>query len=123
MATDQIANYLQSLRRRSGFSQSELAHTLGIVSQYQVSRHERSLSAPTLHAALGYEALFRKPVAEIFPGFYETISAGIEDRILAMTKILQDSSVKGRQAEPIARKLEFICERLSPESSNATPTR
>ena len=81
MASDQIANYLLALRKRSGFSQGELARTLGIVSEYQVSRHERSLSTPSLLGALGYAAMFRRSVTEIFPGFNRTISTGIEERL------------------------------------------
>jgi len=122
MTSDQIANYLQVLRRKSGFSQGELAILLGVVTESQVSRHEQSISIPGLIAALGYEAFFHKPISEIFPGLYCTVSAGIEERLLQLEKLLQDSSIKGREAEPIARKLEFISERRNTKSSHATET-
>jgi len=57
MTSDQIANYLQVLRRKSGFSQSDLAILLGIVTESQVSRHERSATVPGLLAALAYVPL------------------------------------------------------------------
>lgn len=122
MTSDQIANYLQVLRRKSGFSQGDLAILLGIVTESQVSRHERSESIPGLLAALAYEALFGKPISEMFPGLYRTVATGIEERLLHLEKLLQDSSVKGREAEPIARKLEFVCERRNAKPSNATET-
>lgn len=122
MTSDQIANHLQILRRKSGFSQDELAVLLGIVTESQVSRHERSESVPGLLAALGYEAFFNKPISEIFPGFYRTVSVGIEERLLHLERLLQDSSIKGREAEPIARKLEFMSERRNTRPSNACET-
>jgi transcriptional regulator with XRE-family HTH domain len=122
MASDQIANYLLALRKRSGFSQGELAEMLGIVSEYQVSRHERSLSTPSLLGALGYAAMFRRSVAEIFPGFYRTISTGIEERLRQMEQQLQASTAKGRDADPIARKLEFMWERRNPDAANGVQT-
>jgi len=122
MTSDQIANYLQVLRRKSGFSQSDLALVLGIVTESQVSRHEQSVTIPGLIAALGYEAFFRRPISEIFPGLYYTVSAGIEERLLQLERLLQDSSIKGREAEPIARKLEFMSERRNAKPSNAAET-
>jgi len=120
MASDQIANYLQVLRRKSGFSQNELALVLGIVTESQLSRHERSVGAPGLLAALAYEALFHKPVSEIFPGFYRTVSAGIEERLDRLEQLLQESSVRGHKAAVIARKLEFMWERRNIEPPHAT---
>jgi DNA-binding XRE family transcriptional regulator len=122
MASNQIANYLQVLRRKSGFSQNELALILGIVTESQLSRHERSASAPGLLAALAYEALFHKPVSEIFPGFYCTVSAGIEERLVRLETLLQESSIRGRKAAAIARKLEFMWERRNVEPSHAIET-
>jgi len=122
MASDQIANYLQVLRRKSGFSQSDLTLVLGIVTESQLSRHERSVSTPDLHTALAYEALFHKPVAAIFPGLYRKVSAGIEDRLVRLERLLQESSVRGHKAAVIARKLEFMGERRNFEPSHAIET-
>jgi transcriptional regulator with XRE-family HTH domain len=122
MAPDQIPNYLQVLRRKSGFSQRELALVLGIVTESQLSRHERSVSAPGLLALLAYETLFRKPVSEIFPGIHRTVSTGIEDRLVHLEQLLQGSSVRGHKAAAIARKLEFMWERRNVEPSHASET-
>ena len=122
MTSEQIDSYLQVLRRKSGFSQSDLALVLGIVTESQVSRHEQSVSIPGLLAALGYEAFFHRPISEIFPGFYRTVAVGIEERLLHLERLLQDSSIKGREAEPIARKLEFMSERQNTRPCNANET-
>lgn len=119
MASDQIANYLQVLRRKSGLSQSDLKLVLEVVSETQVSRHERSATIPGLLAALGYEVLFQRPVSEIFPGLCKTLSAGIEERLLRLEGLLNESTCKGRRAESIARKLEFMWERKNPEPPDA----
>lgn len=121
MASDQIANYLHILRRKSGLSQSDLELVLEIVSESQVSRHERSASIPGLLAALSYEVLFQRPVSEIFPGLRSTLSAGIEGRLLRLERLLHESNSKGRRAEAIARKLEFMCGRRNLEPLNAEP--
>jgi transcriptional regulator with XRE-family HTH domain len=119
MTSDRVVNYLQVLRRKSGFSQSELALTLGGVSESQISRYERSASMPALIAALGYEALFHQSISEIFPGLYHTVSSGVEERLLRLERLLEESSIKGRRAGPNARKLEFMWERRNHELSNA----
>jgi hypothetical protein len=92
-------------------SQKELGQLLGYPSEGTVSRHERLCSTPPFQVALGYEAVFRVPVAELFPGAFERIRQDVEERIARMERGLQDSSAKGREAARIARKLEWIWER------------
>ena len=116
MAPDHIASYLRTHRKRSGLSQRELASILGFLSEIQISRHERSVTIPGLLIALGYEAIFRAPISEIFPGLYQTVAASIEERLADMEKNLQQSTTKGREASSIARKLEWLWERRDAES-------
>jgi DNA-binding XRE family transcriptional regulator len=88
-----------------------LARLLGFRSEVPVSRHEHSSTAPDLQTALSYEAIFRVPISELFPGAYRVVLAGIEEQLASMEEALQQSTVKGRGAAIIARKLEFLCER------------
>ena len=67
--------------------------------------------------ALGYQAVFRVPVAELFPGVYETVELGIEKRLAAIEIDLQESTVKGRRAHTVARRLEWFYERNSRKPS------
>ena len=116
MTLKQIANYLRLHRRKSGLSQRELASIVGALTEVPISRHERSVTMPDLLIAVGYEVIFRAPISELFPGFYQTLEASIEERLADMEKELQESTAKGRRAASIARKLEWLWERKNPET-------
>jgi len=117
MTTKQIANYLRLHRRKSGLSQRELAQIVGSLTDIPVSRHERSVTVPALLIALSYEVIFHVPISEIFPGLYQIVATGIEERLASLESDLQTSTAKGLQAASIARKLEFFWERNNPETS------
>lgn len=117
MSSSSVGTYLRFLRRKSGLSQKELARILGTVTGGQVSRHERSVSPPTLIAAFGYQVMFRQPASEIFPGLFHTIEAGVVERIEAYEAALGESKAKGRAAAPVARRLEWLNERKESELS------
>jgi transcriptional regulator with XRE-family HTH domain len=118
MTLDPIAAHLRTLRKRSGLSQKELAHILGFRSGVPISRHERSDSVPDLLTAFGFEAIFRVPISKLFPGLYQTVEVGLEERLAKMEDELHQSTAKGRDATPIARKLEFFGERKNTDSNN-----
>jgi len=107
--------HLRTLRRRNGLSQKELADILGFRSGVPISRHERSEAVPDLLTALAYEVIFRVPISELFPGLYQTVAAGIEERLAKMEDELGRSRAKGREAVPVALKLEFLNGRRFPE--------
>ena len=119
MTSDPHAAHLRSLRKRSGLSQKELAHILGFRSEAPISRHERSDAVPDLLTAFGYQAIFRVPISELFPGLYQAVALGIEERMATMEDELHKSTAKGRTAVPVAHKLEFLCERRD-VGSNST---
>jgi DNA-binding XRE family transcriptional regulator len=119
MKHSHLASYLRSHRKRSGLSQLEIAQLLGYPDAGQVSRHERSYCVPSLLIALSYQAVFRVPVSDLFPGAYEMTKQTIEGRLAKMENDLQQCSAKGRNAAMIARKLEWMCVRQSPEQSNS----
>jgi transcriptional regulator with XRE-family HTH domain len=106
-----IASYLRSHRLKSGFSRRELAEIAGLLTETQVARHERSNMLPSLMAALSYQAIFRTPITELFPGLYETIAQGIEERLSALEHALENSSARGSKANIIAIKLLWLNER------------
>jgi transcriptional regulator with XRE-family HTH domain len=121
MTSDQNPARLRSLRIRSGLSQKELACILGFRSGVPISRHERSESVPDLLTAFGYEAVFRVPITQIFPGLYEAVELGIEEGLTTLENKLGQSTAKGQEAIPVARKLEFLCGRRDPKSNDDTP--
>jgi len=113
MALSPLGSYLRTHRKRSGLSQRELADILGLLTEWQVSQHEKSLTVPILLTAMSYEILFRVPISRLFPGIYETVRDNVESRLAELEKRLQQSSTKGREAIRIARKLEWLFERNS----------
>lgn len=112
------ASYLRSHRKRSGLSQKEVADLLGYLHEGEISRHERLTTVPPFHIALAYQALFRVPVSEIFPGRYETAKHEVEARLEKMVEDLHQRTAKGREAAMIARKLEWIWERENQEHAS-----
>jgi len=100
-------------------NQRELAELVGIIAQHQISTHERSVAFPSLMAALSYQAVFCVSVAELFPGLYESIQMNIEERLSALEKRLQESTAKGRSAQVIARKLEWLWERKNLQTADS----
>jgi DNA-binding XRE family transcriptional regulator len=119
MNHSRLASYRRSYRKRSGLSQREIAHLLGYPDQGPVSRHERLCCVPPLMIALSYQAIFRVPISDLFPGAYETAKQAIEERLAKMESTLQQCSAKGRNAAMIARKLEWMWERQNPEQSDS----
>jgi hypothetical protein len=99
---------------KSGLSRRELAEVVGFLNKVQVARHERLDALPTLIAALSYQAIFKVPVAELFPGFYESIVDAVEERLSELERSLHDGSAKGRKAHVTARKIVWLSERRCP---------
>jgi transcriptional regulator with XRE-family HTH domain len=111
MPLQNAAQYLRSLRSKSGLTQRELASILGLISGVTVSRHESASTMPVLLVAMGYQVIFRAPIEQLFPGTYEAVRQNIEDRLSEFEAELQQSSIKGRRAAMIAQKLEWLWER------------
>jgi transcriptional regulator with XRE-family HTH domain len=80
MASRRLPNYLVAERKRLALSQEEVAFMLGKKSGEQVSRHERFSLVPTLETALEYEAIYKKPVSELFAGIFDAASDRVADR-------------------------------------------
>jgi transcriptional regulator with XRE-family HTH domain len=114
MTTPHASSYLRTYRKKAGLSQNDLADILGLVNELQISRHERSLTLPLFLTAISYEVIFHVPIAELFPGLYETVRQNVEMRLGELEEQLHQSSAKGREATVIARKLEWLCERRNP---------
>ena len=78
-----LPNYLRIHRKQSSLSQEEVAFLLGMKGmdkQNKVSRDENYSRVPTLKIALAYEAIYGKPIRELFAGLYEEIAPGVSSR-------------------------------------------
>jgi transcriptional regulator with XRE-family HTH domain len=78
-----LPNYLRTNRKRMSLSQEEVAFLLGMKGMDKggkVSRDENYSRVPTLEFALAYEAIYGKPVRELFAGLYDEIAHEVSSR-------------------------------------------
>jgi transcriptional regulator with XRE-family HTH domain len=78
-----LPNYLRTNRKQFALSQEEVAFLLGVKGMDRggkVSRDENYSRIPTLETALAYEAMYGKPVRELFAGLYEQIAPEVSSR-------------------------------------------
>jgi len=83
-----LPNYLRTNRKQISLSQEEVAFLLGVKGMDRggkVSRDENYSRIPTLQTALAYEAIYGKPVRELFAGFYEQIAHDVSRRAKLLT--------------------------------------
>jgi transcriptional regulator with XRE-family HTH domain len=106
-----LGNYLRTHRRRTGLSQRELGYLLGYSDEGAVSRHEQSQTIPPLLSALGYEVIFRVPIAKLLPGIRLTVEQTMEARLLLLEQELQLGTGKGARAKTVAQRLAWLYER------------
>jgi hypothetical protein len=110
-ANGRIENYLHAHRTMAGLSEREVGILLGYADEGAVSRHEQSKTLPPLLSAIGYEIVFKKPIAELFPGIRETVEKRIEEQLLRLEEDLQQKHGEGRRRSRIAQKLAWLSER------------
>lgn len=76
-----------------------------------ILRHEHFRSTPPLAVAVGYEIVFRVPIAQIFADLREVVAKDIEARLAEFEASLGDHSARERNAKVIAQKLLWLAER------------
>ena len=112
-----LPNYLQTQRKRLALSQEEVGFLLGIAGMSKgnkVCRDENFAREPSLQDALAYEAIYGRPVRELFVGLYQEA----EQAVTARAKILNFRKVQ----KPDARRQQAIirlARKASVNSSNA----
>lgn len=85
---------------------------MGTRSGARVCRDERFTREPSLETALAYEAIFQKPVRELFGGLYQRIEGEVADRAKALG-IKVDSEKATRQTDRTRQTLTSIITNLS----------
>lgn len=79
-----LSNYLLTHRKRLTLSQEEVAFLVGATGMNKgekVSRDENSARMPSLEAALAYEAIYGKPIRELFAGVFEQVERDVAARL------------------------------------------
>src|SRR5207248_168153 len=100
-----MASYLFTHRKKSGFTQEEIARLVGYKNGGLVSRHERGVAVPPLSVVLAYSTIFRVPVLELFPGLLDAAETDIEARLADLEITLGAKEGRGHDAKATARKL------------------
>jgi transcriptional regulator with XRE-family HTH domain len=100
-----LPNYLRPQRKHYSLSREEVAFLLGAKvadKGGKVSRDENSSRLPTLETALAYEAMYGKPISELFAGLYEQVAKEVSSRARILTY--------RKHGTPDPRKQEFLSE-------------
>ena len=109
MASQYLSNHLLSHRKRSALSQDEVAFLLGFESGAKVCAHERFSGEPGLHAALAYEVIYNKPIAQLLPGLFQQI----QSEVSARAKQLEQTELRSNTSALTARKRQILAEIVS----------
>ena len=112
-----LENYLRTYRRRSRFSQEDVALLLGSRSGTKVCRYEQRVRKPTLEIALAYEAIFQVPVSALFAGLYRKV----EKEIIARAEDLAERLVSANTVRVSSHKLAAL--RAISTRQPASPTK
>jgi transcriptional regulator with XRE-family HTH domain len=117
MTSVQLPNYLRANRKRIGLVQDDVAFLLGAETGESVCRHERFTREPSLAVALAYEAIYQRPVHELFGGLHEKI----EKEVATLAKALNDRTSLKKATRHSTRKIQTLTDiaaRLSSKAQN-----
>jgi transcriptional regulator with XRE-family HTH domain len=106
MASSLLPNYLRANRKRLGLSQDEVAYLLGAGSGAKTSRYERFAREPGFRSALACEAVFQRPIRELFAGLYKKVErevAGRAKNLIVKTCQLEPGRRTGCKRETLER--------------------
>jgi transcriptional regulator with XRE-family HTH domain len=112
----QLPNYLRSNRKRLALTQDEVAFLLGTQSGAKACRYERFSREPNLRTALAYEAIFQRPVSELFGGMYQTI----EQQVVARANTLKQRVNRGKPNRQNTRKHQTFTN-IATRQANKSP--
>ena len=110
-----LQNYLRTYRKRSGFTQTEVAFLLGSDDGMKVYRYEHQVQRPTLETALAFEAIFRVPAKELFGGIYQKVEKETRSRALLLAQQL----IPAKTVRVTLRKLATLQSLSAPAPTEA----
>ena len=109
MSSTQLTNYLRTNRKRLALTQEEVAFLLGFRGEdkgIKVCRDEKLAREPSLQMALAYEAIYGRPVRELFAGLYQQIEREVAERakILSYRKVGNQNPKRNQALTNLASK-------------------
>lgn len=114
MSSRPMPNYLRSNRKRLALSQKDLTFLLGAEDGAKVCRYERFIRNPGLQAALAFEAVFQRPIRELFAGLYQKVEREVANR----AKRLAARPDRGKPSRREIRRRETLSAIASMRSDN-----
>lgn len=104
-------NHLVTHRKKAGLSQNELARLVKCA-EGSVCRHENSKVLAPLDTALKYEAIFRVPISNLFPGLHLTLEREVQDSLSKLEHELHEICAQSpAKARRYAKTLAWLDER------------
>jgi DNA-binding XRE family transcriptional regulator len=116
MASTRLPNYLRSNRKRLALSQGDIAFLMGAKQGTKVCQHEVSTRVPSLQTALAYEAIYQRPIRDLFAGIYE----GVEQEIVARAEMLAEQNIPQKTALRADRRSQVLKELATRKSDTFT---
>ena len=89
MSNKPLNTYLRTYRKRTGFSQEEVAFLLGTMSGTAVSRHEIGGRMPILATALAYEVILGVSIRELYEGAFVEAQLRVQTRARGLCRSLE----------------------------------
>src|SRR5688572_24742296 len=89
MSNKPLTTYLRTYRKRTGFSQEEVAFLLGTMSGTAVSRHEKGGRMPILATALAYEIVLGVSIRELYEGAFCDAQLRVQTRARGLYRSLE----------------------------------
>jgi transcriptional regulator with XRE-family HTH domain len=106
MSKPKLHNYLRMFRRRTGFTQYEIAFLLGSNHFHKISRYERGARTPHLRTVLAYQILFHASAKDLFGELFEKVEVEIRQRakeLLYTSELLPRDSRTKRKIDHLKR--------------------
>ncbi|MDD5544695.1 MAG: hypothetical protein PHX83_16130 [Acidobacteriia bacterium] len=115
MASRHLHNYLRTYRKKSAFSQREVAYLLGTRSDTKISRHECFARVPSLRTVFIYEVIYRVPARDLFVGVFERAHHETLKRVECLRQHLQN-----RPSDPVTtHKIKSLTSILTQSRASA----
>jgi len=112
MTSQQLPNYLRTYRKRSGFSQEELAYAVQLSDKSEWCKLERFRREPSYRTARACGYAFGVPAAKLFPGIDASTKRETARRMQKLRSRLAAKVDAGYFQRRITQKLEWLGQRL-----------
>ena len=105
-----LNNYLRAKRKRTGFTQQELAFLLGSRSGAKVSRLEHKIRTPDLKTAIACLIVFGTPLEDLFPGICGSVKEDVIERARLLSRKLGKKGPTPSREQKLTVLLSIVSE-------------